>query len=182
MSQTLNADQKRFLLKLARDAVTHYLDTGKYLKIKAGDSVLEEKRGAFVTLKKDGRLKGCIGYPLPQKPLVDTVIETAVAAATDDPRFQPLSVKDLSKITIEISVLSQPRPIRSPQEVEVGKHGIIISRGPYRGLLLPQVPIEWNWDRETFLRQGCLKAGVDENAWQQDAQIEVFTAEVFAEE
>ncbi|MFW6136829.1 MAG: AmmeMemoRadiSam system protein A [Candidatus Aminicenantaceae bacterium] len=182
MSPSLNTDQKRFLLKLARDAITHYLDTGKYLKIEAGDSVLEEKRGAFVTLKEDGRLKGCIGYPMPQKPLVDTVIETAAAAATDDPRFQPLTVKDLPKITIEISVLSQPRRIRSPHEVEVGKHGIIISRGPYRGLLLPQVPIEWNWDRETFLRQGCLKAGLDENAWQQEAQIEVFTAEVFAEE
>ncbi len=182
MSELLNIDQKRFLLKLARDSIIHYLDTGTYLKINISDGILKEKRGAFVTLKQDSRLKGCIGFPIPEKSLAETVIEAAAMAATNDPRFQPLSPEDLPKVTIEISVLTSPRAIQDPKEIEVGKHGIIITQGPFHGLLLPQVPVEWNWDRETFLRQGCLKAGLDENAWQRGARIEIFTAEVFEEE
>ncbi len=181
MSQSLNLDQKQFLLKLARNSIARYLDTGAYLKMDVGEGVLNEKRGAFVTLKQNGQLKGCIGYPIPEKPLVDTVIQAAAMAASNDPRFQPLTIEELPEIAIEISVLSLPTRIQDPKEVEVGKHGIIISQGPFRGLLLPQVPVEWNWDRETFLRHGCLKAGLEENAWQHGAQIEVFTADVFTE-
>jgi uncharacterized protein len=181
MSESLNIDQKKFLLTLARDSIKHYLNTGTYLKIDVSPGRLQEKRGAFVTLKQDSRLKGCIGYPLTEKSLVETVIEAAAMAATNDPRFQPLSLKDLPQITIEISVLTPPQRIQDTKEVEVGKHGIIITQGPFRGLLLPQVPVEWNWDRNTFLRQGCLKAGLDEDAWKRGAQIEIFTADVFAE-
>lgn len=181
MSRLLNIDQKRFLLKLARDSISHYLDTGEYLKIESGDGELKEKMGAFVTLKQEGRLRGCIGFTAAEKPLTDTVIEAAAMSATNDPRFPPLTQADLPEVRIEISVLSLPRRIQDPKEVEVGKHGIIISQGPFRGLLLPQVPVEWNWDRETFLRQGCLKAGLDENAWQRGAEIQVFTADVFSE-
>lgn len=182
MSESLNIDQKRFLLKLARDSIAHYLDTGSYMKIDVADGAMNEKRGAFVTLKQNGRLTGCIGYPTPKKPLVQTVIETAAAAATNDPRFQPLTLKDLPHVSIEISVLTVPQRIQDPNEIEVGKHGIIISQGPFQGLLLPQVPVEWNWDRETFLRHGCLKAGLEENCWQQGAEIKIFSAEVFGEE
>jgi AmmeMemoRadiSam system protein A len=145
------------------------------------DSILKEKRGAFVTLTRDGRLRGCIGYPLPIKPLAAAVAEMAVAAAFDDPRFEPVRAEELREIRIEISVLSLPVPIDDPRKVIVGRHGIIISKGSRKGLLLPQVPVEYGWDRETFLRHGCLKAGLSPDDWAKGARIEVFEAQVFHE-
>ncbi len=182
MSQ-LNLEQKKYLLHLARQAIENYLKQGEYLKVKVKEEALQEKRGAFVTLRsKQGELRGCIGYPLPYKPLVETIIDVAVAAATQDFRFPPLSLEELPEIVIEISVLSLPHEVERPSEVKVGQHGIIISRGTARGLLLPQVPVEYNWDRETYLAHGCLKAGLEPDAWQHGAKIEVFTADVFSEE
>ncbi|MBN2205846.1 MAG: AmmeMemoRadiSam system protein A, partial [Candidatus Aminicenantes bacterium] len=125
--------------------------------------------------------RGCIGFPLPHQPLSDAVREAAVLAATQDYRFPSLRLEEMSRLKIEISVLSLPRTVRSPDEVEVGTHGIIISKGLNRGLLLPQVPGEYGWDRETYLRHGCLKAGLPEDAWRKGAKIEVFTAQVFSE-
>ncbi len=181
MESLLNKDQKKFLLVLARRAIRHYLKTGKTLKIEIEDEKLKEKRGAFVTLKVDNQLRGCIGYPLPYKPLCETITDVAISAATQDYRFQPLTFEELPEIKIEISVLSLPKPVKDIKEIEVGKHGIIISKGPSKGLLLPQVPLEWNWDLETYLSHGCLKAGLDEDEWKKGVHIEIFSAQVFSE-
>jgi AmmeMemoRadiSam system protein A len=181
MNNPLNKAQQRFLLGLARRAVEHYLKTQEKLSVKAEDEAFQEKRGAFVTIKVHEELRGCIGYPLPFKPLVETIIDVATAAATEDYRFESLSLDELADAKFEISVLSRPEPIGDAKAVEVGKHGIIISKGFHKGLLLPQVPLEYNWDLETYLRHGCLKAGLDEDEWKKGVQIEVFTAQVFSE-
>ncbi len=181
MESQLSKDQQEFLLALARKAIKHYLETGKQLKIETPDKIFLGQRGAFVTLKVNGQLRGCIGYPLPYKALYETVIEMAVSAASKDYRFQPISLEELTDVKIEISVLTLPKPVKDISEIEIGKHGIIISRGSNKGLLLPQVPVEWGWDLETFLRHGCLKAGLEENGWKKGANIEVFSAQVFSE-
>jgi len=181
VSRPLAKDQEMFLLSLARQAVEHYLTAGEKLRIKVEEPVLKEKRGAFVTIKVDGELRGCIGYPLPVKPLYQTIIDMAIAAATEDFRFRSLGLGELEKAKFEISVLSLPVEVKNPSEVEVGKHGIIISKGFNKGLLLPQVPCEYDWDLETYLCHGCLKAGLDKDEWKKGAQIEVFTAQVFSE-
>lgn len=181
MNECLTPEQERYLLGLARRAIEHYFATGEHLETPAKEAWLKEKRGAFVTLKAGGELRGCVGYPLPYKPLAETVIEMAVAAATQDFRFNPLTPEELAGIRIEISVLSLPEPVKDSKDVEVGRHGIIIAKGHCHGLLLPQVPVEQEWDRETYLRHGCLKAGLGPDEWKKGAKIEVFTAQVFSE-
>lgn len=182
MEKLLDKDQQAFLLQTARRAILHHLETGQAREIRVEDPALEQKKGAFVTLKSDNKLRGCIGYPWPHKPLVRTVIDSAIAAATRDYRFDPVTAKEMPRIRIEISVLTQPERVKDMSRIEVGTHGIIVSEGPNKGLLLPQVPVEWEWDLETFLRHGCLKAGLDENAWKSGAQIEIFSAQVFSED
>jgi len=181
MDRSLTPEHKQFLLRLARRAIEHYLKDRAAIEVPEADQILAEKRGAFVTVKVDGDLRGCIGYPLPHKPLVETIIDTAVLAVSQDYRFTPLEIDELDRAQIEISVLSLPRPVKDVGEIEVGRHGIIISRGHNKGLLLPQVPEEYGWDRETFLRHGCLKAGLGESEWKKGALIEIFTADVFSE-
>lgn len=157
------------------------MKTGNVPKEKIEDKVLKEKRGAFVTLKVNDQLRGCIGYLLPRKPLWETISDVAISAATQDFRFKSITLEELPDTKIEISVLSLPKPIKDVKEIEVGKHGIIISKGPCKGLLLPQVPLEWNWDLETYLSHGCLKAGLDEDEWKKGVNIKVFSAQVFSE-
>lgn len=157
------------------------MKTGNVPKEKIEDKVLKEKGGAFVTLKVNDQLRGCIGYLLPRKPLWETISDVAISAATQDFRFKSITLEELPDTKIEISVLSLPKPIKDVKEIEVGKHGIIISKGPCKGLLLPQVPLEWNWDLETYLSHGCLKAGLDEDEWKKGVNIEVFSAQVFSE-
>jgi AmmeMemoRadiSam system protein A len=181
VSEPLTRDEERASLKLARQALEHYFKTGDLFRSPVASGLLKERRGAFVTLTVDGELRGCIGYPLPEKPLDETIIEMAVAAATQDTRFEPLAANELKKIKIDISVLGLPEPIEDPAEVQVGRHGIIVSKGFHRGLLLPQVPVEHGWDRETYLDHGCLKAGLPRDAWKKGAKIQVFTAQVFSE-
>jgi AmmeMemoRadiSam system protein A len=181
MSEPLTEDEQRTALKLARQALEHYFRTGEYLRSSVAAGVFKENRGAFVTLHRDGELRGCIGYPLPVKPLDETIIEMAVAAATQDTRFEPVSSNELKNIKIEISVLGLPAPAKDAAEVQVGCHGIIVSSGYHRGLLLPQVPVEQGWDRDTYLCHGCLKAGLPPDAWKKGAKIETFTAQVFSE-
>jgi len=181
MSDFLNDDQKKFLLGLAREAVTAKIQTDRTIQAETKDAALLAKRGVFVTLKVDGELRGCIGYPLPHKPLAKSVIEMAIAASTQDYRFESLTESDLGHLDIEISVLTLPRPVTDIHEVVVGKHGIIISKGSHKGLLLPQVPLEYNWDLETYLAHGCLKAGLAENEWKEGVTIEIFEAQVFSE-
>jgi AmmeMemoRadiSam system protein A len=181
MSEFLNDSEKRLLLRLARTAIETYLASGETITPETDDPALLADRGAFVTLKVGGELRGCIGYPLPTKPLAETVVEMAIAAASQDHRFASLRSEELERLEIEVSVLTVPRPVKEATEVEVGRHGIIVSKGFQRGLLLPQVPAEYGWDRETFLRHGCLKAGLPGDAWRKGAGIEVFEAQVFSE-
>lgn len=181
MEKLLDEEQQKFLLGLARQTIEHYLKEGKKPTVNIEDEELKEKRGAFVTLKVNDKLRGCIGYPLPYRPLYETIMKVTVQSATQDLRFQSLTLEELPRTKIEISVLGLPQVIDDIKKIKIGKHGIIISKGSSRGLLLPQVPVEWNWNLETYLRHGCLKAGLDENEWKKGAQIEIFSAQVFSE-
>jgi AmmeMemoRadiSam system protein A len=173
-------EERELLLQLAHRSINAALD-GQRLDMTAPTSHLAERRGAFTTLHLEGKLRGCIGYVVPQHSLFRTVAETAQAAAFDDPRFASVTVDEAALLTIEISVLSALQPIR-PDEVVVGLHGLVVTKGGRRGLLLPQVPADWGWDRETFLSQTCLKAGLDPDSWRQTIELQSFTAEVFGEE
>ena len=141
---------------------------------------LKEKRGAFVTIYKKGQLRGCIGYIQPYKPLYQTIEEMAVQAAFHDPRFNPVTERELSDLEIEISVLTPLKRIKDVEEIEVGKHGILIEKGFHSGLLLPQVATEYGWNRKTFLEHTCFKAGLPKDAWKdEDTVISVFSADIF---
>ncbi len=171
--------ERTLLLQLAHRSIESAL-AGEELDIKPPTARLGEMRGAFTTLHFDGRLRGCIGYVIPVSPLYQTVAETAQAAAFDDPRFAAVTDAEAPFLQVEISVLSPLKPIL-PEEVVTGVHGLLVTKDGLRGILLPQVPVEWNWDRETFLSQTCLKAGLPADAWMQDIDLQAFTAEVFAE-
>ena len=177
----LDASQRTGLLGIARRALGGYLGTGKIPPEEGAQGKLAAPGAAFVTLTKNGRLRGCIGYTEAVAPLFKVVQECAVAAATEDPRFPPVSSNELSSLRVEISVLTPLVPIR-PEEVEVGRHGLMVAQGRMRGLLLPQVAVESGWDRETFLDQTCVKAGLSPSAWRHGATLRAFTAEVFGEE
>lgn len=141
---------------------------------------LDQHLGAFVTLKLHGQLRGCIGHIVGDQPLWRTVAEMARAAAFEDPRFPPLSAAESREVEVEISVLSPLARCPDPAQVEVGRHGLLVRRGQRSGLLLPQVATEWHWDRETFLRQTCAKAGMTADCWQSpETQLWWFEAEVF---
>ncbi len=146
----------------------------------AASPALSAPSGAFVTLHSpDGTLRGCIGFIEARRPLWPTVWEAAREAAISDPRFEPVSPAEVDALRLEISALGPLRPA-SPADVRVGEHGIVLSRGPRRGLLLPQVPAEFGWDREQFLDAGCEKAGLPRGAWRDgSASLEIFPAEVF---
>jgi len=141
---------------------------------------LAEPRGAFTSLYLNAELRGCVGFVLPVSSVYRAVIDTARAAAFEDTRFYPVTIAEAPQLEIELSILSPPRPI-SAEEVEVGRHGLLVSMSGHRGLLLPQVPAERNWDRITFLEQTCRKAGLPADAWKRGALIEAFTAEVFGD-
>jgi AmmeMemoRadiSam system protein A len=177
----LDAAQRIALLGIARRAVEGFVCSGTIPAEEGARGKLAAPGAAFVTLTKNGRLRGCIGFTEAVAPLFKVVQECAVAAATEDPRFPPVSPKELPSLRVEISVITPLFPIR-PEEVEVGRHGLMVSQGRMRGLLLPQVPVEWGWDREEFLDQTCLKAGLPPSAWRHGATLEAFTAEVFGEE
>jgi len=142
---------------------------------------LLEKRGAFVSIKKDGDLRGCIGIFISDKPLYLTVVDMAISAATQDPRFMPLTAPELSQISIEISALTPLKKIEDVSEIEVGRHGLYIVKGYCRGVLLPQVATEYCWDRTQFLEHTCLKACLPTDGWKDGAEICTFEAEVFGE-
>jgi AmmeMemoRadiSam system protein A len=178
-SAEYSAEERRLLLRFAHESI-HASLHGRKFEPPAPSPHLAEGRGAFTTLHISGKLRGCIGYILAANPLYLTVIETAAAAAFEDPRFMPVNEAEEPHLQIEISVLSPLSPI-APEGIEVGRHGLMISCHGRRGLLLPQVPIEWGWDRERFLSETCRKAGLSPNAWQHGATIEAFTAEVFSE-
>ncbi len=173
-------EERTILLRLAHHSIEAAFD-GRNLDLNAPSAHLDEQRGAFTTLYVRGQLHGCVGYVFPVASLYRTVAETARAAAFEDTRFYPLTRRELPDLKVDISVLSPLRPIRA-EEVEVGRHGLLVSLGLHRGLLLPQVPIEHGWDRIMFLEQVCRKAGLPVDAWQKGATLEAFSAEVFGEE
>jgi AmmeMemoRadiSam system protein A len=178
----LSAADKQLLLQVARDSIAAHLKGKAAMSVQAPSPVLEELRGAFVSLHRRGQLRGCIGYIDAVKPLLQTVREMAPAAAFQDPRFRPLQADELADLEIEISVLTPMRLIKSTDEIQVGAHGLYIVRGLNRGLLLPQVATQYHWDRATFLAQTCNKAGLPPDAWKDPGtQIFIFRAEIFAD-
>lgn len=176
---SLSSAEKKELLELARQAVKNYVTEKRVVEFRTEDPNLLAERGAFVTLRKKGKLRGCIGFIEPVASLCETVIQTAIFAASEDDRFPPVTGEELNELEVEVSVLTPLKKIDNPRVVQVGKHGLVISRGRNRGLLLPQVPVENNWDRETFLNEACLKAGLPPDAWKKGAEIFVFEAIVF---
>ena len=180
----LSPDDKKMLLRIARETVTSFVKTGKKPDFTVDSAALRANGAAFVTLRKGPLhdLRGCIGQLVATMPLWQCVREMAVAAASQDPRFPPVRATELSDINIEISVLTAPVRVRNVSEIQVGVHGLIMSRGFYRGVLLPQVPTELGWDRDTFLDQTCIKAGMSPGCWRDpQTTIERFTAVVFSE-
>ena len=162
------------------------METGNIPEYDTDDPALSRRSGAFVTLKQHGELRGCIGHTWADLPLYQAVQQTAVSAATEDPRFSPLTAGELSGITsgitVEISVLSPFRRVIDVEEIAVGTHGLMIFKGGRRGLLLPQVPVEQGWDRGGYLNNLCLKAGMMVECWQEGATLYAFTALVFGEQ
>jgi uncharacterized protein (TIGR00296 family) len=189
----LTLEEGRFLVKLARQAVENYLKNGKVLTSATNvSSKLKERCGVFVTINKVGHekkeLRGCIGFPYPTTLVVQAVIESAISSATQDPRFPPLLPDELSHVVFEVSVLTPPKQVevQNPDEycseIKVGRDGLIVERNFSKGLLLPQVPVEWKWDEETFLCQCCLKAGLPPDSWLLDGtKVYTFQAIIFEE-
>lgn len=179
----LSDDQKKHLLRIARQSMEAAVTGSRGPDLRTQDPALLEKRGAFVTLKRHGQLRGCLGYVEGIMPLIEAVAENAAAAALRDPRFPPVRASELPEITIEVSALTPLVRVEDPEQVEVGRHGLMVCLGPNRGLLLPQVPGEFGWQREQFLAHTCLKAGLPPDSWRNPAaELYSFEAEVFGEE
>jgi len=196
--EELTKEDGELLVKLARRAVERYVT--EFVRVAPPPETpprLAERAGVFVTIEKIVRdaagvprrvLRGCIGFPEPVMPLAEATIEAAIAAATEDPRFEPLTPGELGSVVFEVSVLSPPQPVEysKPEEllgkVKVGKHGVIVEKGFLRGLLLPQVPVEYEWSAEEFLENACIKAGLPPDAWRTTRlKVYTFEARIFAE-
>ncbi|WP_456325620.1 AmmeMemoRadiSam system protein A [Desulfonauticus submarinus] len=176
----LSPEEKKYLKEIAKLSILEKFSNTKTNYPKPCTDQLEKHFGAFVTLKKNGNLRGCIGQIIGQKPLWETIIEMAKAAAFEDPRFPALQPSEINDIEIEISILSPFKKIKNIQEINPGQHGLFIQKGYYSGLLLPQVATEWNWDKKTFLEHTCLKAGLNPDCYKDpDTDIYVFEAIVF---
>ena len=195
-SPEFSFEQRRILLRIAHEAILSVLERRPFPDAPPSSPLLSEPRGVFTTLylhrdrlgelhrqshrESYRELRGCVGYAVPIAPLYRAVAETARAAAFEDSRFLPVTKEEALRLEVSLSVLSRLFPIH-PEALEVGRHGLVISHGARRGLLLPQVPVEHSWDRETFLEQTCRKAGLPLDAWRKSATIEAFTAEVFCD-
>jgi hypothetical protein len=182
---SLSEQEKSEMLALARNSVEHVVREGEAYEPPVYESeALNQQRGAFVTLReKNGALRGCVGYTSAIKPLYITVRDTAILATMHDSRFTPVSVAELPNLTYEISVLSPLRRVTDVEQIRIGEHGLLIKNGGREGLLLPQVPVEQDWDRRTFLEQTCVKARLPQGCWKdEDTDIFSFTAVVFSED
>ena len=178
------------LVKAARKAVTEFLSTGNRIKL---ESDLEKKfsfdSGLFVTLNNPDGLRGCVGFPMPEKKLSHAIVDGAIAAATEDPRFTPVKIKELDDIVFEVTVLTPPveidvsDPMEYLAKIKVGRDGLIVRHSFYSGLLLPQVPVEYGWNVEEFLQHTCVKAGLAKDFWKnENVKIEKFEGIIFKEE
>lgn len=194
MSFDLSLDEGKFLINLARKTVKEYLENGDIVRPPVDTpKKLFERCGVFVTINSvrngEKALRGCIGYPYPTNPLLEAVIDSAINAATEDPRFNPISLDELDSVVFEVSVLTPPEAVEvdDPKEyvskIKVGEDGLIVEKGFCKGLLLPQVPVEWGWCEEEFLCQSCVKAGLPPDSWlTKGAKIFKFKAIIFEEE
>jgi uncharacterized protein (TIGR00296 family) len=193
MEFELTAEEGERLVRLARASIEAALGAGEKAALNDVPEKLMVPCGVFVTLNKvegsSRSLRGCIGFPYPVKPLAEAVADAAVSAALRDPRFVPVSRAEMDSVVVEVSVLTPPEllsvewPDRYPSLIEIGRDGLIIARGQSRGLLLPQVPVDWGWDAEEFLTQCCLKAWLQPDAWLlPGTEISRFKAIIFAEE
>lgn len=189
----LNLEEGRMLVQLARLAATSYIESKTIIKPPQDTpEKLLRKSGVFVTLnttKPTHQLRGCIGFPYPEERLVSATIKAAIYAATEDPRFPPLSLRELkNSIVVEITALTEPQALKTsnrrsiPELIQVGRHGLIVARGRDSGLLLPQVATEWKWDASEFLMNCCLKAGLPPDSWLlEGVEIKTFEGEIFEE-
>ncbi|MEM2934368.1 MAG: TIGR00296 family protein [Methanocellales archaeon] len=186
MVNLLTEEEGKAALRLAREAIETYLKTGRRIKpILTGN--FKEKRGVFVSIHRNDELRGCIGHPYPNLPLGEGIVDAAISAATSDPRFESVKIEELDKLKLEVTVLTpmeliKAKPKDLPKEIIVGKHGLLVRRGIYSGLLLPQVPVEQNWDVEEFLSYTCMKASLPPDAWwDEDTKIYRFEGQIFSE-
>jgi AmmeMemoRadiSam system protein A len=180
-SELLNKEHQRILLEIARRAIVEAVVQARTWKPEIMPGAVGEKRCVFVTLERRGKLRGCVGQITAPDPLVSAVAHCAVAAARDDSRFSPVRPDEVAELTIEISVLSPMEEI-GVQQIEIGKHGLMVIHGTHRGLLLPQVAVEHQWTRERFLDETCAKAGLANDAWKlPETKLFVFTSQVFSE-
>lgn len=185
----LSDEEGKFLVKLARESIETFIKERRKLEVPEDTpDTLKEEMGAFVTLNKDSLLRGCIGYPEPIAPLVNAVIDVAISAAVNDPRFSPVTEDELNDLAVEVSVLTKPAliEVNQPEEyidkIKIGDDGLIVERGPYKGLLLPQVAVEWGWNVEEFLYNTCVKAGLTADCWlYPDVKIYKFSSQIFHE-
>lgn len=177
----ISEEEQEFLLEIARKTIVSYIRDGITPELTTDNPRFIQKRGAFVTLsEKSGALRGCIGYVEPIKPLLQTIVEMAIACSTRDPRFRPVTTDEFPNLDVEVSVLTPLEKLRDVETIEIGKHGLLIKKGAASGLLLPQVATEYGWDRYRFLQETCRKAGLKQDAWQEsDAELSVFSAQVF---
>jgi len=183
----LTLEEGRLAVHLARQALTGYTEKKKIIEPRGLPPVFKEKRGVFVTLHEDGDLRGCIGYPQPVMALGKAIVDSAINAGSRDPRFPCVRPGELGRIELEVTILTRPEPYTAPKKelperVLVGRDGLIVTRGSYSGLLLPQVAPEWGFDSREFLSQTCVKAGLPADAWlDEDTQVQHFQAQIFAE-
>ncbi len=194
MSFQLSLEEGIFLVRLARTTAEEYLKTKKQMRIPENiPQKLLQPCGVFVTINSiengEKKLRGCIGYPYPTTPLTQAIIESSISSATQDPRFHPISSSELENVVFEISVLTPPqiikveKPSEYPSKIKVGEDGLIVEKGMFKGLLLPQVPVEWKWDKEEYLCQCCIKAGLPPDCWLlKGTKIYKFQAIIFEEE
>ena len=175
--------ERDLLLRLAREAIAAHIGQLRHPAIESPieSAILARPSGAFVTLHKRGALRGCIGHIEPTEPIGTVVPSCAIAACSSDPRFPPIALAELDEIDIEISLLGPLEPIAGPQDIVIGRHGLLVERGWKRGLLLPQVATEWQWDADAFLAHTCEKATLPRDAWQRGAKVWRFEADVFGE-
>jgi AmmeMemoRadiSam system protein A len=178
----LTKEEKQTLLKIARSAIEAALAGKSFPSLQNKSEALNQNSGVFVTLRIGEDLRGCIGYIEPYYPLAEAVQEAAVKAAMEDTRFAPMARPEFAEVTIEISVLSSLSEVQDIENIEIGKHGLVIEAGHKRGLLLPQVATEYNWDRKQFLEHTSLKAGLPPDAWKRKGtKLFSFTVEKFDE-
>jgi AmmeMemoRadiSam system protein A len=181
MPELLTEKEQKELLNIARGTIVDYVANRNVPSIVTSSPGLNLHSGCFVTIKKQGELRGCIGNFVSDQPLYLLVQEMAVSAATRDPRFYPMKKDDLGDFIIDVSVLSPLAKAKSVEDILVGVHGIYIVKGSYRGVLLPLVATEYGWDRDQFLQHTCIKAGLPQDAWQGECNIYIFSAQVFGE-